>query len=110
MIRATEARFLDRFLPAEAQRHGAVMIGLGMVCDHVHMVLRLPGRIDLPRLVQGLKGGSARLTNQDPKISRTGLRWAAGYSAFSISPRNLKAAVEYVKRQYARHPDRAIGD
>jgi REP element-mobilizing transposase RayT len=108
MIRASEARFLERFLPAEARRHGAATISLGMVCDHVHMVLRLPGRFDLPRMVQGLKGASARLANQDPKISRAGLRWAAGYSAFSVSPRNLKAAVEYVKDQPIRHPDRVV--
>jgi len=108
MIGASAARFLERFLPAEAQRQGATVIRLGMVCDHVHVVLRLPGRIDMPRLMQGFKGASARLVNQDPQISRTGLRWAAGYSAFSVSPRNLKAAVDYVKQQAERHPDRAI--
>lgn len=108
MIGEAAARFLERFLPAEAQRQGATVIRLGMVCDHVHAVLRLPGRIDLPRLMQGFKGASARLANQDSEISRTGLRWAAGYSAYSVSPRNLKAVVDYVKQQAERHPDRAI--
>jgi REP element-mobilizing transposase RayT len=108
MIGATEARFLERFLPAEAQRHGAATIRLGMVCDHVHMVLRLPARIDLPRMMQGLKGASARLANQDSGIARAGLRWAPGYTAISVSPRNVKATVAYVRRQPERHPERAI--
>ena len=109
MIGVREAAFLNRFLPAEVRRHGASMIALGMVRDHVHMVLRLPGQIDLPRLVQGLKGASARLINRDARNSLTGLRWAAGYSAYSVSPRNLDAVVRYVKGQATRHPDRAIG-
>ena len=108
MIGVTEKRFLERFLPAEAQRHGATTIRLGMVSDHVHILLRLPSRIDLPRLIQGLKGASARLANQDTQITRTGLRWAPGYAAASVSPRNLKSAVEYVRQQAERHPDRAI--
>jgi len=108
MIGATEARFLGRFLPAEARRHRTTIIAVGLVRDHVHVLLRLPGRFDLPRLVQGLKGASARLANADQRISRGGLRWANGYHVRSVSPRNLPAAVDYVHRQGDRHPDRAI--
>jgi len=108
MIGPSEARFLERFLPAEAQRHGAAVLALGMVRDHVHTVLRLPSRIDLPRLAQGLKGASARLINKEQRLSTTGVRWATGYSAYSVSRRNLKAAIRYVRDQSTRHPDRAI--
>ena len=110
MIGASEAAFLRRFLPAEALRHEAHVLALGLVQDHVHMVLRLPPRYDLPRLVQGLKGASARLANRDSSISRTGLRWAEGYHAKSVSPRTLPVAIAYVRNQSTRHPDRAIPD
>jgi putative transposase len=108
MIREREAAFLSRFLPAEAQRHKAQVIALGMVQDHVHMVLRLPVVCDIPRLVQGLKGASARLANRDAPPSATGLRWAEGYNLRSISPGNVRAAVAYVRAQARRHPERAI--
>ena len=108
MIGTSEARFLERFLPAEAKRHGAATLALGMVQDHVHMVLRLPSRIDLPRLAQGLKGASARLINKDLRLSTTGVRWGTGYSAYSVSPRDLKGTIQYVRDQPLRHPDRAI--
>lgn len=83
-------------------------IALGLVRDHVHLLLRLPGQFDLPKLVQGLKGASARLANADAQISRCGLRWASGYHVHSVSPRSLPAAADYVRRQADRHPDRAI--
>jgi putative transposase len=108
MLGRPEARFLERFLPAEVQRHGAATLALGMVSDHVHMVVRLPARFDLPRLAQGLKGASARLINKEQRLSSTGVRWATGYSAYSVSRGNLKAAIQYVHDQPLRHPDRAI--
>jgi len=40
MIGASEARFFGRFLPAEARRHRADIIAFGLVCDHVHLLLR----------------------------------------------------------------------
>jgi REP element-mobilizing transposase RayT len=72
------------------------------------MVVRLPARFDLPRLAQGLKGASARLINKEQRLSTTGVRWATGYSAYSVGRGNLKAAIRYVHDQPLRHPDRAI--
>jgi putative transposase len=108
MIGESEAAFLRRFLPAGAMRLGVRVLAIGLVQDHVHLILRLPARYDLPRLVQELKGASARLANRDQSISRAGLRWAEGYHANSVSPRNLRVAIEYVRHQATRHPDRAI--
>ncbi len=110
MIGTSEEAFLRRFVPAEAQRLGARVLAMGLVQDHAHVILRLPPRFDLPRLVQGLKGASARLANRDASISRTGLRWAEGYHANSVSPRQLRVAIDYVRNQSTRHPDRAIPD
>ena len=105
MIGTSEARFLERFLPGEAERHGCHTIAVGIVCDHVHLVLRLPSRFDLPRLTQGLKGASARLASLD---SLTGLRWAKGYEAKTVSPGSLERVLEYVRGQAEHHADRAI--
>jgi putative transposase len=108
MITAATKRFLQRFLVAEAARHGARSLALDMVSDHVHVVLELPAAFDLPRLVQGLKGASARLINANESLTAVGLRWARGYDARSVSPSGLGRVIAYVKSQSDRHPDRAI--
>lgn len=108
MLGPSEARFLERFIPSEVRRHGAAPLAMGMVNDHVHMIVRLPGRFDLPRLAQGLKGASARLINKAQRLSTTGVRWATGYSAYSVGRKDLGAAIQYVRDQPSHHPDRAI--
>jgi putative transposase len=100
--------FLGRFLRQEAGRHGVCPLAVGMVKDHVHMILELPPVFDLPRLTQGLKGGSARLANRDGHSGERTLRWAQGYDARTVGVGQLASAVRYVEEQALRHPERAI--
>lgn len=72
------------------------------------MVLRLPPIINIPRLVQGLKGASARLANREGLMPRAPLRWAAGYDLRSVGIRQLRTVMEYVGKQAERHPELAV--
>ena len=107
-IGKSEEKFLRAFLPAEAKRHDADVVAIGMVSNHLHLVLRLPGVFNVPRMVQGLKGASARVINKDPGVSRNGIKWAKGYDFRSVSPGNLRRAIRYVELQAAHHPSHTI--
>jgi REP element-mobilizing transposase RayT len=108
LINAAVAAFLGSLLPVIARRYEVDVIAVGIVRNHVHVVLRLPARVDLPRLVQGLKGGSARIANRDGLMPRAPLRWASGYDLRSVGVRDLKRAIAYVRAQALRHPELAI--
>src|SRR3989475_13025752 len=108
LIRPAVAEFLRRFLPREAQRHGARLLAAGFVADHVHVVVQLSAINNIPRLVQGLKGASARLVNREGLMPRAPLRWAEGYDLRSVGVRQLRTVIEYVGRQPQRHPQLAI--
>ncbi len=106
MIRSAERALLSRFIPTVCDRYQMSVIALGYVADHLHLVLRAPPVMDIPRLVQHLKGASARIINRT--LDGPGLRWAPGYTVQSISPDRLKNSIAYVRNQHLRHPDRAI--
>lgn len=108
LIDADVARYLGRALPSIATRHGGQLIQLGIVSDHVHVLLGLPHHVDVPRLVQALKGATARIANRDGIASKRPLRWAQGYDLRSVSPGNVEKVRSYVRRQSAHHPERAI--
>lgn len=103
LIDVDGAAFLSRFLRATAKRHGAEVIAMGVVADHLHLVLHLPPVVDVPKLVQGLKGASARVGNRDGMFQKRKLRWAQGYDLRSISPGQLHRAIRYVETQVRRH-------
>ena len=110
LIDASVAAFLERFLPVEGSRHGARLIVLGVVRNHVHMLLELPSAFDIPRLLQGLKGASARVANRDGVAGHDSLRWAQGYDLRSVSPRQLAQVAHYVRDQAGHHPASALSE
>ncbi|HEY3279732.1 MAG TPA: transposase [Gemmatimonadales bacterium] len=97
------AEFLCRFLLEEVRRHGARTIEIGVVRDHVHMLLELPAAFDVPRMVQGLKGASARLANRDGLAGHHALQWAPGYDLRSVGLSQLRDVAEYVRGHEQRH-------
>ena len=103
LVDESVAGFLLRFLLAEAKRHGARVIEIGVVPNHVHLLLQLPPAYDVPRLVQGLKGASARLANRDGFSQNKSLRWETGYDLRSVGIKQLPQVANYVRLQELKH-------
>jgi REP element-mobilizing transposase RayT len=66
MIDAATRSFLEEFFNKTASRQDVEIVELAMLRTHVHMVVRTPPRIDLPRLVQFFKGGSSYAASRQP--------------------------------------------
>jgi len=92
--------------PADDKRADKI-VDVEILRTHVHMVVRTPPRIDLPRLVQFFKGGSSHAASRLP-ANVLGLRWAPEYSATSVGPRQLDTVREYLRRQANHHPGEAV--
>jgi REP element-mobilizing transposase RayT len=108
-IDARVAAFLDAFVRRVAIEERATVLEVGMVRTHVHLLVRLTPQTALSRLVQRLKGGSARLAVEEGHSPRTrALRWEKGYSVHSVSPRVIAIVGEYIRHQPFHHPDEAI--
>src|SRR2546426_11846784 len=107
LIEESVADFLLRFLLAEAKRHGTRVIEIGVVPNHVHLLLQLPPAYDVPRLVQGLKGATARLAIRDGFSQNNSLRWETGYDLRSVRIKQQPQHANYVRLQeinYRRTP------
>jgi|SRR6185437_198632 len=100
--------FLESFLRTKATQHDVKVLAIGMVNDHVHMVVEVQPVFDLPALMQGLKGASARLANRDGHAERSPLQWTPGYDARTVGVTQLRSVINYINTQAAHHPDRAV--
>ncbi|MBK7786904.1 MAG: transposase [Gemmatimonadetes bacterium] len=74
ILTAGVAEFLVRYLPAMAARDRARMLAVGIVATHLHLLLRLHPQTDIPRMIQRMKSGSARLALLEGHAGY--LRWA----------------------------------
>src|SRR5437879_12955431 len=101
--------FLDEYLRRAAAREHADVVALAILRTHVHMLLRTASRIDLPRLVQFLKGGSSYAASRLPR-NVLGLRWAPEYSATTVGPKQLAEVIRYINGHAEHHPGEGVED
>ena len=89
-----------RDLNAEAFR-------IGGVSDHLHVVTTLPRTLSQAAMVETLKKTSSKwIKGVDSKYRQ--FYWQRGYSAFSESPSQLNAVIEYVESQEEHHRTRSF--
>ena len=102
VIDESTADELVRLLPELAQTERARILELAVVATHVHAVMRTSVRPDIPRLMQRLKGASARLLNRVLE-KEPPLHWDPGYDVRTVGRRSLPAVRRYFDRQDTKH-------
>ena len=107
-IDSRRAAYLWENLPVIARQERVHILEIGIVTTHLHLLVRIHPSTSLPRLLQRMKGGTARAVNWHASVSGPALRWAKGYSATTVSPRHVGAAASYVRQQHTHHPVDAI--
>jgi REP element-mobilizing transposase RayT len=86
---------------------GAELVTVGGVADHVHIVTTLPRTLSQADLVEQIKKGSSKwIKTLDARYR--GFFWQRGYGAFSVSPSQLDAVLEYVDEQQEHHRARTF--
>ena len=105
LIDLEAARFLCNTLRTIAREHRAVVLELGMVSTHVHILLRAEPLADLPKMIGRMKGVTSRIAKQNEIAP---LAWADGYDIESVSPADETKLRHYLRAQPYRHPTEAI--
>src|SRR5213595_2685747 len=86
---------------------GAELARVGGVVDHVHIVTTLSRTVSQAQLIEQIKKASSKwIKALDPRYR--GFFWQRGYSAFSVSPSELEAVLEYVHMQQEHHRTRTF--
>jgi putative transposase len=84
---------------------GCTVYAIGGMPDHVHLVVRMPGRLSPAALMKQVKGASSVLLNEvRPEFSER-FDWQDGYGCLSIgqSRDELETVIAYVRRQKEHH-------
>jgi REP element-mobilizing transposase RayT len=109
LITLRTARFLCGFLRGIAIQERSRILDIGIVMDHVHVLITIHPTTNWPRLIQRLKGGSSMLANREGQVDCDHpLKWAKGYSVQTVSPCNVDKVRGYLKKQSLHHPEKAI--
>jgi putative transposase len=86
---------------------GSDFVHVGGVSDHVHIVTTLPRTLSQAQLVEQIKKTSSKWIKA-LGVRYRGFFWQRGYSAFSVSPRQLEPVLQYIDAQQEHHRTRTF--
>jgi REP element-mobilizing transposase RayT len=105
LIDAQAAEFLCRIIRTLAREHRSVVLEIGMVSTHIHVLVRAHPLAEIPKMIGRMKGVTSRLAKVEEIAP---LSWADGYDIESVSPGDDLKLRHYLRAQPFRHPTEAI--
>ncbi len=92
-------------LTAKCSHYGCAVLAIGGTFDHVHLLIRTNGTLNIPAMVRDAKGMSSHLITAEVKPNSF-FRWQGGYGAFSVDRRSIDNVIAYIKNQKKHHAER----
>ncbi|MEP7012800.1 MAG: IS200/IS605 family transposase [Acidobacteriota bacterium] len=101
-IRPELARELYPFVGGVVGDQGGLLLAIGGMPDHVHLLVDLRPHPSVAAVVKAIKGSSSRWINEARRIPDH-FAWQEGYAAFSVSTSVLERVRTYVLNQERHH-------
>jgi len=90
------------YLGGIARENKMIVIGIGGVADHIHILTSIPPTLSVAKSVQLLKGNSSKWIHDTFK-EHWAFEWQEGYGAFSIGRSGIDDTIGYIDKQPEHH-------
>lgn len=102
LITSDIERRLYRQLEGEARNCGCVVLSMGGIEDHVHLLVEMPPTICISNLVKQLKGVFSLFVNEELQPP-SHFKWRGSYAAFTVSRWDVSKIKKYIAQQKEHH-------
>jgi putative transposase len=93
---------LDRYIGGILREERGVLLEIGGMPDHIHLVARFRADVSVAEMLRRIKANSSRWANEREHAAGR-FAWQAGYGAFSVSESQVGEVIAYVRRQAEHH-------
>jgi putative transposase len=102
LLKAEWEQDLYGYLWGKATALGCLPHAINGMQDHIHLLISVPPKYSISRIVGHIKGSSSRYINSEHRpISK--FEWQSGFGAISISESGFSTVVQYVLKQKQHH-------
>jgi REP element-mobilizing transposase RayT len=88
----------------------AVLLQIGGMPDHVHLLIGLRQDQAVADVVRILKANSSKWVHETPPFDKLEFGWQGGYGAFTVSKSQLDTVQHYIQNQPAHYLKREFED
>lgn len=100
---------LFRYIHGIVENNKSKLIIAGGMPNHIHLLVSLPKKIDVPELIGDIKRDSSSWIKKQGAEFRN-FYWQKGYGAFSIGQSQVPIVTRYIKNQKEHHKKRIFED
>jgi putative transposase len=98
---------MNAYLATVCRDLGGDAVRVGGVNDHVHILTTLPRTLSQAQMIEQIKKTSSKWIKNINARYR-GFLWQRGYGAFSVSPSQVDATLQYIETQQDHHRTRTF--
>jgi putative transposase len=109
LIRPAFRDELQKYIAGIVRNEGGVLLGVGGMPDHLHLVTKFKSDRSVAEMVRLIKANSSKWVNEEHGAAGR-LAWQIGYGAFTVSRSQLDALLNYVANQESHHRVRSFQD
>jgi REP element-mobilizing transposase RayT len=91
----------------ECEQLGCIVIAIGGIEDHVHLLIGFPPTITISNLMKQIKGSSSHFINHEIKPNQF-FKWQGSYAAFTVSHESIDTVANYIRNQKDRHRQKSL--
>jgi len=85
-----------------ARQNDMVLLIIGGIEDHVHLLVALPPTLSVSEALKRIKGGSSGWVKETFTTCKD-FGWQDGYAAFTVSKSQVPEVEEYIRKQREHH-------
>jgi putative transposase len=100
---------LYEYLGGILRQKGGILLEIGGMPDHVHLLARIKADCSVAEIVGTIKSCSSKWVNPTfPQFED--FKWQVGYAAFSVSESQVSAVRRYIRNQAEHHAHLSFKD
>jgi putative transposase len=100
---------LYQYIGGIIQDMQGVLLEIGGISDHVHLLVGLNPTHQPALVVQNIKRGSSLWINEK-RLTNEKFKWQEGYGIFTVGYSNIETVQQYIKNQEEHHSKRSFED
>jgi len=102
-------KLIYKILSREISKTSCKLFAIGGTENHVHVLIMLKSTVSISSVMKQVKGASSRMISR-LKLCQEDFNWQIGYGAFSVSEKNVKGVIRYIKNQKIHHQEVNLRD
>ncbi len=93
---------LYRYIGGIVKADSGILIQIGGIDDHIHILMKLKPMHKLSDVMQKIKGSSSKWINEQNRLG-VKFKWQDGYGAFTVSASQVPVVTKYIENQEKHH-------